>query len=479
MRIRRPLARPAIAPLEPLFARIRSEEGVIEGYSPDAYFEAEHGSGSGLEVEPPHVTDSRADATDIPLVTIDPVGSRDLDQALHIEPTATGHRLYYAIADVAAHVLPGGPLDRETRTRGVTVYCPDRRVGLHPPVLAEGRASLLAGQRTKAVLWILTLDSAGDLSDIEVRRAWVQSTRQYAFSELTNSPPAEALEIIALLAAVGEKRRVLARARGAVTMPRPSQEVAVADGRVALEFRAGTGIEDDNAQISLLTGEAAARLMLAGGVGILRTLPAADEGAVTRLRHQARALGVDWGPSEAYGALLQRIDLTSPRSAAFLVEATTLFRGARWEAFDDTNPSLPRPSNLTHGALAVPYAHVTAPIRRLVDRFGTEACLAIAAGRDVPTWVREALPTIGDDIVTGDRAARRVEKRCIDAVEAALVADRIGEVFTGIGLDDDTVQLADPAIVARCTGKVRAGEEQRLRLVSVEVAHGPVFATLP
>ncbi len=58
-------------------------------------------------------------------MTIDPAGSRDLDQAFHAERQGTGFRVHYAIADVAAFVAPGGALDREAFARGETLYLPD------------------------------------------------------------------------------------------------------------------------------------------------------------------------------------------------------------------------------------------------------------------------------------------------------------------------------------------------------------------
>ncbi|MEK8226128.1 hypothetical protein NKG05_08695 [Oerskovia sp. M15] len=50
------------------------------------------------------------------------------------------------------------------------------------------------------------------------------------------------------------------------------------------------------------------------------------------------------------------------------------------------------PDDVAHAAIAAEYAHVTAPLRRLVDRYGTEICLALSAGDEVPAWVRDALP---------------------------------------------------------------------------------------
>ena len=75
------------------------------------------------------------------------------------------------------------------------------------------------------------------------------------------------------------------------------------------------------------------------------------------------------------------LDPAVPMHAAFLEEAVTLLRGAGYTPFDGARPEQP-----THAGVGAPYAHVTAPLRRLVDRFGTEVCLAICAGVPVPGW---------------------------------------------------------------------------------------------
>src|SRR5690606_23354115 len=140
--------------------------------------------------------------------------------------------------------------------------------------------------------------------------------------------------------------------------------------------------------------------------------------AMTRLPRQAKALAVRWRDDERYADLRDPLDAASPQGAAFLAQGVTLFRGAPWEPFDvaRADGSLPLPQVLTHGARATPYAHVTAPLRRLVFRFGLEICLAVSAGRPVPEWVREALPALGDDMAGGVRRNAQVDRECVDAV---------------------------------------------------------------
>lgn len=100
---------------------------------------------------------------DVPFVTIDPPGSKDLDQAVALERTPDGFRVQYAIADVAAFVDPGSALDQAVNTRGQTFYFPDTRIGLHPPILSEGAASLLPGQIRPAVVWTIDLSADGEI----------------------------------------------------------------------------------------------------------------------------------------------------------------------------------------------------------------------------------------------------------------------------------------------------------------------------
>lgn len=161
---------PRPAPSPPDFAAIRAELGVPEDFPADALAEAE-----AAAARPPL---PELDATDVELVTLDPPGSRDLDQAVHLAERNGGFRVTYAIADVGGFVRLGGALDAEARRRGQTVYSPDRRVPLHPTVLSEGAASLLPGQVTPAVVWTLDLDGDGELTTSDVRRARVRSRAQ-------------------------------------------------------------------------------------------------------------------------------------------------------------------------------------------------------------------------------------------------------------------------------------------------------------
>ncbi|AEE47683.1 ribonuclease II [Cellulomonas fimi ATCC 484] len=443
-------------------ARLRDELAVPAEFPPDVLAEAQQAAS--------RAPDGLVDATDVPFVTIDPPGSRDLDQAVHLERRGAGFRVRYAIADVASWVRPGGAVDAEARRRVVTLYAPDGRTPLHPPALSEGAASLLPGQDAPALLWTVDLDADGTPTAVDVRRSRVRSRAQLTYDEVQRSfDTGTADGSVALLRDVGLLRQEAERERGGITLPTPEQEVQRTDGRWRLVSRATLDAEEWNAQISLLTGMCAARLMLDGRVGVLRTLPPSDPRDVARLRREAAALGVDWPDGAAVGDVVRGLDASDPAHAALLSEATTLLRGAAYVAFDGELPEQP-----LHAALAAPYAHTTAPLRRLVDRFVGETCLALVAGTDVPEWVRAALPDLPALMAGGDRRANEYERGCLDIVEAALLVGRVGEEFDGMLVDvrDDAtvgvVQLRDPVVRGRVEGvDLPVGTHVRVRLAEV------------
>jgi exoribonuclease R len=424
-----------------------------------------------------------ADRTDIAFVTVDPAGSRDLDQAMCLRRrSGGGYRVHYAIADVAAHVRPGGELEAETWRRGQTIYLPDGKIPLHPESLSEGTASLLPDVDRAAVVWTIDLDADGATVAVRLERARVRSRAKLDYAGLqANADAGRMPEPIALLPEIGALLVARGLARCAVNLPLPEQHVEPDGDGWRLVLRAPLPVEDYNAQISLLTGMAAADIMLAGGVGLLRTMPAPKPEAVQRLRAAAAGLGIGWPPGASVGEVVASVDPAQPRAAAFLDHAAELMRGAGYTAFDGDRPDDPG-----HGAVAAAYAHVTAPLRRLADRYVTEVCLALHAGTPVPDWSRTALPRLPDVMATTDRVASAAERAAVELTEAVLLRDRVGEEFDAAVLDVDhprpdvsasgrpargsggTVALDDPPVRARCAGELPLGERVRVRLVTAD-----------
>ena len=330
----------------------------------------------------------------------------DLDQALHIERAGDGYRVRYAIADVPAFVRAGGAVDAETRRRGQTIYAPDQRTPLHPPVLSEDAASLLAGQTRPAFVWDMTLEADGEGTDVSVYRAMVRSTDRLDYEGVQKAiDDGSADERLLLLqggrpeadrvrASAGRGEPADARAGG-----RPGRP-----GHYRLYFRPPLEVEDWNAQISLMTGMAAAEMMMKAKVGILRTMPAPDRTRSAGSGTPAGRSAWSGGRGRTYGEFLRSLDRTDPKHLALIHEATALFRGAGYTPFDGELPEQTEhaavPSLRPRDGAAAP---ARGPVRPRHLRGGR-------CGAEVPAWAREALPSLPEVMAASDKVASGVER---------------------------------------------------------------------
>jgi len=432
--------------------------------------EATASAAAGPQIPPGSAATTVTDRTDLELVTIDPPDSMDLDQAVHVESRPDGWRVFYAIADVSAWVAPGGAIDLESRKRGSTMYSPDGRAPLHPAPISEAAASLLPDQDRQSLLWTVDLDDAGHIQDANLERATVRSRAKLSYSDAAQHIEQADHAGLLALREVGKRREALEVERGAVSLRLASQEVITTDSGFALEYDESLPIEGWNAQISLLTGIAAASIMLDAGTGIVRTLPTPDDRTIRELRHIARALGIDWPKSRSYPDAVRSLDPNDPQQAAMIAQSARGLRGAGYEAFDGELPK-----HTAHSAIAADYAHVTPPLRRLGDRFANECVLAAVAGTRPPEWTLTALPELPKLLGQARNREGNLDRGILDLLEAAILADRIGETFTGLVTTVDEkrdrvrVQLRDPAVVAYADGSAELGDEVSVRLTDVDL----------
>jgi exoribonuclease R len=198
-------------------------------------------------------------------------------------------------------------------------------------------------------------------------------------------------------------------------------------------------------------------------------MPPPDEVVVKHLRRLALALGIDWPKRTSYAEVVRGIDRGDVRGVVFLRNAGRALRGASYHAFDGTPPPIS-----THAAVAAPYAHVTAPLRRLADRFANVVVLALCTGADLPSWARAALPTLPQVMDAANRRSHDVDRAVVDEVEALLLSSCIGAVLDATVVSVDkaaTVAIADPIVVARSSPapEWKPGATVRVRVVAADV----------
>ncbi len=438
--------------------RLRTEKALPDSFTPEVLSAADTAAASREWRE------GRVDLTDMNFVTLDPATSVDLDQAFAVSVDGKDIVLHYALADIAAFAPTGGVVEAESWQRGVTVYLPDGRVPVYPPVLCEHAASLLPVGPRPAIVLVVAVAPDGTPTLRSADRAIVSSRAKLAYetTSLDDLDPA-ALEL---------HRRMKAneRARGATKVDFPEQHVEMdpteASG-VNLVLRPMLPSEEANSSLSLAANFAVAALQAEARGGLFRIMPEADEYRQRTLRRMAKALGIEWPKSKTLREVMPTLDPSKRTHKQLLVEARRSGRGASYAMFDAAHPPF-------HSALAAPYAHATAPMRRLADRHVLEHVLAIVHGTDT-TPIVAALAEMPAIMAKADGRAEALERGVIDLVEALELEGSVGATFPASVLDSGrqgtVVQLIEPPVRARVSGPstVEEGSAVTVRLLSVDV----------
>jgi exoribonuclease R len=440
--------------------RIRSEFEIPDAFPPVVGEAAQRAAGRAIG-------SGHVDRTGIEFATIDPAGSTDLDQAFAIEVDGSDIVLRYAIADVGWFVDPGDVLDAEAWSRGVTVYLPDRRSPLYPPMLSEGSSSLLPDVERPAVVFVVRVDQHGAVRLDGAERAVVRSRAKLEYESVNpdDLPPG--------FAELGARVVAAEEARNAPRVAFPEQEFdRQPDDGFELRYRPRSPAEEHNAALSLAANMAIADAMLAQRTGLFRVMPEVDEAGARRLRHTAQAFGLTWRKGESLSTFVRSLPRDDPRTSAFLLAVRRASGGASYAPYTDGE----RP---WHAAVAATYAHATAPLRRLQDRYVVGAVLALANGQDVPDDVESAFERLPVAMAEGEQRANRADRAALDLAEAVVLDGCEGQLFDAVVTDEDDrgarIQITDPAIVARVDARhVDPGDQVRVRLVAAEPEHRTV-----
>jgi exoribonuclease R len=416
---------------------------------------------AAAELAAQRAPNEHADWTERAFVTLDPATSTDLDQAFAIEAAGADLLLHYAIADVAWFVSDGDALDVEAWQRGTTSYLPDGKAGLYPPVLAEGAASLLNTGPRPAVVFTVRVAPDGAVKLDAATRAIIRSRAKLAYNTVRDDQlPLQFMELAGRIQGAEDRR-------GAARVDPPEQEVERGpDGQFTLSLRPQLVSEQRNAAMSLATNLAIADALFAAQTGLFRVMAPPDERAVSRLRHTARAFGLDWPDAMPLDQYEKRLDPADPRQAAFMLAVRRAGTGASYEPYEPGKTPW-------HAAMAATYAHGTAPLRRLADRYVVRAALAVANGQPLPLAVTEAFQRLPKAMAKADARENQIARAVIDLAEAAFLSGREGEIFdavvTDIGESGARIQLCSAPVVTRAAVLgIQPGTRIKVKLLSAD-----------
>jgi ribonuclease R len=385
---------------------------------------------------PAAATAGRLDLRGLPIVTIDGENARDFDDAVLVEPTADGFRLTVAVADVAAYVPAGSPLDLEARARGTSVYFPDRVIPMLPEELSNGICSLKPGEDRLVKAVRLDFDHRGRLGATTFHEAVIRSAARLTYTQvrqaLVDRDAAVRADLGALVEPL-EHAEALARLlttrrhrRGAIDFDLPEAEIVLdLRGRPEQILRAERSVAHRLIEeFMLAANEAVARELMRRKLPLLHRVhepPTAE--SVSELARYLEGFGlrlrVEQGRTApaAFQAVLEQV---AGRPEERLVNTVLLrsMQQARYAA-----------EPLGHFGLATDaYTHFTSPIRRYPDLIVHRILGGALAGRaEVPP----DLAAIGEEASRRERVALDAEREIVQLKKIQFMHDKVGLAYDG------------------------------------------------
>lgn len=381
----------------------------------------------------------RADFRDKIIFTIDGADSKDFDDAVSIERTASGgYKLGVYIADVSEYVKKGSPLDREAYLRGTSVYLADRVIPLLPEKLSNGLCSLNEGEDRLVLAALIELDGGGNAVGYEIKEGVIRSSARltYAGVQAILDGDGNLRERYAAVVPSLEAMKELAEKRIAIRKKRGSIDFTLTETQI--KFDSVGHVVDIEKRPSLFSMKIIEEFMILANCAVAEKFcamkipfvyrvherPAAEK--LQKLNEFLEAIGVQsrcplMPTPKQVSSLLDGVD----RSVATAVNRIALRSMAK---------ATYEPRNEGHFGLAEEYyCHFTSPIRRYPD---------LMIHRIIKSCLRggvKATKKFRDDTVAAakqssktERVAQDCERKVDDFKKAEYMSRHIGEKYTGV-----------------------------------------------
>ena len=376
---------------------------------------------------------TRIDLRETPLITIDGADARDFDDAVYAEPHGSGFRLIVAIADVAHYVRTDSPLDRSARTRGNSVYFPDRVVPMLPEALSNGWCSLRPEEERGCLFVEMRIDANGKKTDHKFGRGLMKSAARLTYEQVQEAENAASDLDLApgQLAALYNAFRALLAARterGTLDLDLPERKVVLDDaGKVAsIAQRPRLDSHRLIEEFMVLANVCAAEeLERRRQPCMYRVHAPPSEEKLQNLRDFLRQFDISLAPgNQIHPRDLDHILKMVAGTEHAPVVNEVMLRSQSQAAY--------APENIGHFGLGLSrYAHFTSPIRRYADLLVHRALirgLNLGAGG---LGEEEALrfEDTAEHITATERRAQLAERDAVDRYLAAFMVDKVGKIF--------------------------------------------------
>lgn len=434
---------------------VAAEYNLVEEHSGAAIREAEN---YRLRIPGPDL-EGRADLREVPFITIDGETARDFDDAIFVEREKAGYLLWVAIADVSHYVKPGTVLDDEGRSRGTSVYFPEKAFHMLPRALSENLCSLRPNEPRLAMVAKMEYDRNGRRTHTEIMEGVIQSHRRATYNEIQKeweeNKKNKNWEFEAHFSLFQKIRKARAD-RGSIDFDLPEAELKVSPEGEVISLLQRARLEAHR-----LIEE----FMIAANEAVTEWMMERERPFVYRIHDEpsGEALERFKGLAESVGVRVSLENGASPKVMADLVRRleghpaqallnTALLRSLKQAIYSSTH-------GIHYGLASSGYTHFTSPIRRypdlVVHRLLRETLRAERQGKlslrpNDREKMEQELAEICEHCSYRERLAADAERESIKLKQVRAMVPKVGEEFDAkiVGMIESGffAEISDPFV---------------------------------
>ena len=128
--------------------------------------------------------ENRKDLRHLDIITIDGSDAKDLDDAVYVEKTEDGYKLFVSIADVSYYVKENTELDAEALKRGNSIYLVDRVIPMLPRKLSNNLCSLNPNEDKLTFTVEMDLDKRGKVIKNDFYKSVIKSKYRMTYENV-------------------------------------------------------------------------------------------------------------------------------------------------------------------------------------------------------------------------------------------------------------------------------------------------------
>jgi exoribonuclease R len=157
------------------------------------------------------ITPNRIDLTNNYIISVDPKGCVDIDDAFHIEKVENNYIIGIHIADVSSYILENSEMDIEIKKRSESIYLNKSQYNMIPDELSLNYISLKKNKISRAYSLILNIDTNGDIIKYDFKKSLIKVAENMSYEEvdviLKNKSNSSIVELYNIINKIYKKKK--------------------------------------------------------------------------------------------------------------------------------------------------------------------------------------------------------------------------------------------------------------------------------